>query len=269
MLAALDVPTQNTLTPGAPRNSRRPKLQSIASGRGFNASGFFSNNAGPGNQSAKIRLAVADSSSDDDTAVQQTLEQMARIIQRSACHPVVQSAAAAIAAQLPPGSTRAQIAEAVWAYVRSRVSFVPDARIIPGAREVLIEPPLLLSMIRPAGDCDDFTMSVAAILSALGVPVRPMAIAANPAEPEMFSHVYATAVLEDSTPLPIVFPVDASHGPYAGWEAPVHFRKLPWRTVRGAVCAQPEPQQPNPLWGLLGVAAVAGAVFFFWLGTRN
>lgn len=208
------------------------------------------------------------SSGDDDTAVLQTLEQMSRIVERTACDPVVQRAAAEAVKRLPAGATRAELAEAVWDYVRTRVSFIQDADMVPGSREVLIETPLLLTMQQPRGDCDDFTMAVATLLCALGVPVRVMAVAASPDDPDRFSHVFAAVILENRTILPVTMSIDASHGPYAGWEAPRIFRRMPWRVLQPASCGTNTPKNRQPDFGMLAALAAAGLAIAFWVGAR-
>lgn len=207
------------------------------------------------------------SSGDDDTAVLQTLEHMSRIIERTACDQVVQRAAAQAIADCGSSPSRTDLAGAVWAYVRSRVRFVQDEDLASGAREVLIEPPLLLTMEQPRGDCDDFTMAVASLLCALGVPVRVMAVAANPDDPQRFSHVYAAAVLENRSTLPLTLPIDASHGPYPGWEAPLIFRRMPWRILAPASCGS--PGGPPPVNGVaMAAIGAAGIAFAFWFVKR-
>lgn len=192
---------------------------------------------------------------------------MSRIIERTACDPVVQRAAADAIADCGSAASRTDLAGAVWAYVRSRVRFVQDDDLASGAREVLIEPPLLFTMQQPRGDCDDFTMAVASLLCALAVPVRVMAVAANPDDPHRFSHVYAAAVLEDRSALPLTLPIDASHGPYPGWEAPVIFRRMPWRILAPASCGS--PALPPPVNGIaMAAIGAAGMAFCFWLAKR-
>jgi hypothetical protein len=204
------------------------------------------------------RISVQRPSSDDDTAVLQTLSAMEGIIRRSACHPIVQSAAAAAIASLPPDADRADRAAAVWAYIRDRVTFIQDDQIIAGAREVLIEPPRLLTMDDPEGDCDDFTMAVVALCNAAGVPARPVAVGADRAEPDRFSHVYAEAVMEDGS----ILALDASHGPYAGWSAPGVTKRVSWHTIQPSDCATPNPfnERFDPLLISLLLAAGMGIV---------
>jgi hypothetical protein len=57
---------------------------------------------------------------------------------------------------------------------------------------------------------------VAAFLTVFGIPYEFVTVAANPNEPEIFSHVYLYAVLPDGSRLPL----DASHGDYPGWQVP-------------------------------------------------
>ena len=66
------------------------------------------------------------------------------------------------------------------------------------------------------GDCDCFSMLVAAILRCFGVTCCFATVAASPANPEAYSHVYVVA--NPGTEERVA--VDASHGKYCGWEAP-------------------------------------------------
>jgi transglutaminase-like putative cysteine protease len=170
-------------------------------------------------------------SGDDDTAVLQTLNRMDAISRRAAADPHIRQAAELAAAHLPETAGSREKAAAVWQWVKANVRFVQDEDLVPGVREVLIEPPRLVTMPEPQGDCDDFTMLTCSMLAALGVPARPVAVAADPQDPSRFSHVYAEAILEDGARMPL----DASHGQYAGWEVPANrvHRRLPWRPVTG------------------------------------
>lgn len=85
-----------------------------------------------------------------------------------------------------------------------------------GHLQGLISPEVLVRMKSPEGDCAIFSECVAAFLQAYGIPYEFVTVAANPAEPNIFSHVYLYAVLADGSRLPL----DASHGKYPGWQVP-------------------------------------------------
>lgn len=195
---------------------------------------------------------------DDDAAVFQTLDAINAIAQRTAREPEVLAAAAYATDDLPAGCSRRETCEAVWAWVRRHVRFVQDESLFAGAREVLVEPPLLLTMQDPRGDCDDFTMLLLAMLQSLCIPARAIVIGADPEQPTRFSHVCAEAVLEDGSRMTL----DASHGPYAGWEAPLRTRRLPWTLLPG--CSSPAPPSgPDLKLVALAAIAAAGAAWLF------
>lgn len=127
-----------------------------------------------------------------------------------------------------------EYARRVWQFARDRVRFVRDidtAAALPIAApeeaEVLIAPRDLVRMAQPAGDCDDFSMLVAALLLAGGVDSSFVAVAADGSAPDRFSHVYVVAHTGAGD-----LPLDASHGSFAGWEAAGTFRKRAWRLPR-------------------------------------
>lgn len=121
--------------------------------------------------------------------------------------------------------------EAVYNYVRGALRFKRDSELAQGIEgwgaivEVLIRPADMLTMRPPEGDCDDFSMLVAALLLAGGVSCSFACVAADPLDPERFSHVYVVAHLAGGD-----VAIDASHGPVFGWEAPNNLGKRQlWR----------------------------------------
>jgi len=96
--------------------------------------------------------------------------------------------------------------------------------IDPQTTEVLIRPADLLSMPDPAGDCDDHAMLAGAMLLSRGIEPELMTIAADPATPDLFTHVYTRARLATG-PLAL----DTSHGEAPGWEAPAAGKSRRWR----------------------------------------
>lgn len=134
-----------------------------------------------------------------------------------------------LARSLGAGGDVGRFVSAVHGWVREHVSFVQDSQLAgvlglaipPDEAEILVQPSELLGMSHPAGDCDDFSMLVAAILAAGGVSCSFATVAANSAAPDKYSHVYVVA----HTPNGDV-PIDASHGRRAGWAVPNRFGKL-------------------------------------------
>lgn len=190
-----------------------------------------------------------------DVSTAQTVALMADAVRRCQDSPVLHSALRSIADELGARPTPRDIAAAVFAYVKRRVRFVEDADLVaacwpgqPRSSEVLIEPDALLSMAQPAGDCDDFSMLVCALLRGLGVDCELVTVAADAEQPERWSHVYAYALLPDGR-----LSMDASHGDRPGWEAPRVYRRAVW----------PLTPPLNTLHGLDGVGAVG------WGGILN
>lgn len=114
-------------------------------------------------------------------------------------------------------------ASAVFRFIKTRLRFVKDETTLepfafspelPGV-EALIRP--VDMAMQPAGrqigDCDDYVMYGAALLKALGVDSRFVTVAADPADPSRYSHVYLAAYQDGYR-----IPLDLSHGDYPGWE---------------------------------------------------
>lgn len=151
---------------------------------------------------------------------------MRRMTLWAARSPIVMAAAIAAAG----GSDDAEdIAAGVFWYVKNKVAFVEDETVrslcgLDDGRELqdfLISPDELLSMPRPIGDCDDFSMLAASLLAVLDVPSRFVIVAADSAAPDQFSHVYVEALMPSGR----VVPLDCSHGPFPGWQGKDFFRQ--------------------------------------------
>lgn len=151
------------------------------------------------------------------------------------------------------GGARADVIHRVWTWIKQRVRFVPDSvnagyvTSSPNVAEVLIRPIDLVLMQDAAGDCDDFSMLGAAIFRALGIPVCFCTVAADPSQPDQYSHVY---LYVDGSPF------DASHGTYQGWECPNRFGKIQFWSV--------ETGMPIANNGGLGYAPAGGSAW--WQG---
>ncbi len=121
------------------------------------------------------------------------------------------------------------LVENIWRWVWSTCRFVEDAETAApleaiGYRdivEVLVLPSEMIRVRR--GDCDDFSMFVAALLEAAGIPWRFVTVAADPDVPDEFSHVYVMGY-----PAGVPVALDASHGRFAGWQAQRVFRRKEW-----------------------------------------
>lgn len=173
---------------------------------------------------SQVRALITPLSADSDVATALTIERMRSIVDRDKRHISIES----LARQLCDGLTPEQSVAAIHRWVRTNVRFVQDrdiASALPGvdadAAEVLIPPVHLLRMPQPMGDCDDFSMLVAALCAAASIPCSFATVGADQESPERFSHVYVVAHLPGGD-----IPLDASHGVRAGWEAPNLYNKF-------------------------------------------
>jgi hypothetical protein len=163
---------------------------------------------------------------------------MCKLIDGAAKEPAVQAAALDAVRRFgrEPGSVPgvASLGRAAWWFAKHAVRVLPHEQFkalvaaFPEKQQLLLASEYLLSMPRPEGDCSAFSMLVCALLKCLGVRCELVTVAVDPREPEVFTHVYPRAVLEDGQRLPL----DASHGADPGWEVPAYdvFRKQIWDT---------------------------------------
>jgi hypothetical protein len=119
---------------------------------------------------------------------------------------------------------------AVLQWVKSNIAF-------RGEWAETVQTPLVTLQLR-AGDCDDQSTLMAALLGSLGYKTRFKTVAADPRAPYAFSHVYIEIfqrktgqwIALDST-VPQSFP---------GWQPPQIFRQKAWRTMGDALGADPK-----------------------------
>ena len=159
-----------------------------------------------------------------ERSTEQTVQEMTRLIRDSIADPEVQRAAASAIAGMGPNSScvASQIAAAVWAWLKRNIQFVTDEEQLLkllGRRdelELLISPSVMVRTRPKRGDCDCFTMMGCAMLQCLGVTPLIKTYKCDRQEPWRWAHVCGAALLADGS----IFPVDASHGDYPGWEVP-------------------------------------------------
>jgi transglutaminase-like putative cysteine protease len=145
------------------------------------------------------------------------LELMRTLAQAGAKELMVREAAigAVRAAGAPEHNGQAQLA-ALHRFVRDQIMFVGD---ITGV-ETLQSPRYTLQM--RAGDCDDRAVLLAALARSIGIlaELKFKVVAANPAAPGVFSHVYVVAKLGGQD-----IALDPTfHGNPAGYEYPLASR---------------------------------------------
>ncbi len=168
---------------------------------------------------------------DADLATDQTLRAMCGIVASCARDSFLwaiarealrtYSAFAGVGSGRPVDSVSAAC-DACWWWAKHHVKFKQDDTAILQLLneryqlELLVTPSVLVRMRKPEEDCDGFTMLLASLLSILQIPWRVVVVAASPADPSQFSHVFLAAVLPDGS----LHYLDASHGLYPGWHVP-------------------------------------------------
>ena len=134
-------------------------------------------------------------------------------------------------------SSHRQVAHAIFYWVRGNIRFVEDETLLYqqlGVREedldkeLLITPPVLLGMPVPMGDCDDFSVLLASMLLCAGLRPYYVTVAADPAEPQKFSHVYVCAELADEGTHLCLDAGNRLPAVAAGWESGKVSRKAIW-----------------------------------------
>lgn len=155
--------------------------------------------------------------------VRATLKYMVSIARQYKTHPAIRELARAAVQDCPAGDQAAE-AVALQSYVKAQVRYVADVWDVETLQSPLVtlgyrEPHFgaYLEGGTPAGDCDDQSTALAALLLAIGIPGRFTAIGM---EGEEFSHVLVEAQLREHSqvrylPLETILP---EAGP--GWFPP-------------------------------------------------
>jgi hypothetical protein len=168
-----------------------------------------------------------EASADPDTATAQTIRIMCGHVKRASADPLLQQTAAQAVSQFGglAGDTQdagLQVACAAWWWHKLFVKFLLHDLFIwnklgeRGHLQGLISPEILVRMKQPEGDCAIFSMGIAAMLTAYGIPYEFVTVKVNRREPTEYGHVYLYVVLSDGRRIPL----DASHGGYPGWQVP-------------------------------------------------
>lgn len=211
------------------------------------------------------------SSPDSDTATAETIAVMVDQIRRSKNDPLMWQVAkdalnrwgnvAALGGPAAPNA--AVIAWAVWWYAKHNLKFVHHEKQIWawfGERDqlqLLIEPSVLVRMKQWEGDCAIYSMFVCTLLEILGVPWELVTLKCNPRNPNVYSHVFARAVLGGGQREAL----DASHGKFPGWHVPAAhtFQSQVWDESGNAIADQRSGfdglhnyARPHRAWGAWG-----------------
>jgi hypothetical protein len=145
-------------------------------------------------------------------------------IRQSAADPYVQRLAGELwnsAGRAGTGDPIEDLARTVWLWAKLNIRFVLDEiqlgqLLNRQATDFLISPSVMVRRKRKQGDCDCFSMMIAALLTCMGVPWRICTVKCDSRDSARWSHVYLCVDLSSGARLPL----DASHGKYCGWEVP-------------------------------------------------
>jgi hypothetical protein len=145
-------------------------------------------------------------------------------VRQSAADPYIQRLAGELwnsAAGAGTGDPIGDLAQTVWLWAKVNIKFVLDEIQLSQllnrqATDFLISPLIMIHRGRKQGDCDCFSMMIAALLTCMGVPWRFATIKCDSRDTKRWSHIYLCVDLSSGARLPL----DASHGKFCGWEVP-------------------------------------------------
>lgn len=205
-----------------------------------------------------VRYSIRDIGPFPDHQVAQTIGVMRSRVREDARQPWFQSRAQRI---LGAGDELAQV-HAAHQHARGGIRFVQDEHNAAGISgldtnqvvEVIVRPADMARYCDAGvaqGDCDDFSMYVAALLESQGIPCAFATVGADARGPDQYSHVYCVAYPRNAWGERIRVPVDASHGEYCGWEVPNRFGKY--------------REWPVSAFGSEFLASILGSIAAIWL----
>jgi transglutaminase-like putative cysteine protease len=177
---------------------------------------------------------VATNPVDTDVSTVDTIHKMIAIARTSSSDSSVVHEVNTLLSNLHSNPSKREIARAIYLWIKSHVKFEEDEKILASQlgyedvhQELLISPPVLLSMPKRMGDCDDFSMLAASMLLAAQIPCGFVTIAVDKNEPNRFSHVFVKCYLTDEGN---AVNFDCSHGTHLGWmyKGPI-YRYLEWK----------------------------------------
>lgn len=157
-----------------------------------------------------------------DAGIRQTIALMQQDAngQEGAQHPGIRAFALQAIANTPDRDDLAQ-ATAIFQAVKKQIKF-------RGEYEETVQTPWLTLQLR-AGDCDDHTTLLVALLKSVGIPARIQTVALH--KDQQFEHVFAMAGIRGRTgQIEQWIPLDTTV-PFAkpGWQPPYATRRKVWR----------------------------------------
>lgn len=146
----------------------------------------------------------------------QTIKRMQAIIRAGAKDFYVRQKAIDILldSQVKPKDYLGEI-KALFQWVQRKVRYTRD----PFKVEVLHSPRRMLEL--RAGDCDDKTILLCAMLESIGHPTRLVIVGPNPFRPRLFTHVYLECYFKGHW-----IPLDATMPYPIGWAPHVSVKKI-------------------------------------------
>lgn len=144
---------------------------------------------------------------------------------------------------------------AIFWWLKRHIRYAPTPATSALVDQTLIAPSALVAMPDPEGDCAQFSMLAMAMCRICCVPCSFKTIAADPAYPRIYSHVYNVIELGPGD----VMVFDSSNGPEPGAEYAIRMKERVWaRTIPDQCRPKGKPQmlrsrQMNTRWrGLRG-----------------
>lgn len=211
---------------------------------------------------AELNYSVQSMPGDGDGQVQKTIAQMVQYVMADCNSPeLVEDAAQA----MREGNGDPVLG--AFTLARKRIRFQQDNVTGrwggPGIVEVLVRPVDVSLFARQGvmvpGDCDDFSMYVAALLIVNLVPCCFVTVAADDSDPNAYSHVYVAAYPQGGRKA-----VDASHGKFCGWEVANRFGKCREWKVASSSAVQFGGGFGGVEWGTIAMLALAGGAVWWY-----
>jgi transglutaminase-like putative cysteine protease len=150
-----------------------------------------------------------------DAATEATLQIMFDLVDEAKADDLVRQTAAAVVGAGAPAKATGREIEAIFEFVRSWIRYTRD----PVGLESVAEPRQVL--LQEAGDCDDQAVAAAALLAAVGIESRLVALDFG----RGFSHVIVEARVDDG-PVDHWVALDTTENEPFGWTPPRVFRRM-------------------------------------------
>lgn len=160
-------------------------------------------------QLTQRRLSFLGSLPPDSAGTHATLKLMSRLVKQYKRDPMIRDMAVSLVSGIRQRDWTGEV-RAIYEYVRDNIRYTRDVSGV----ETLQTPPVTMDL--EAGDCDDKSTLLAALLESVGHPTR--LVATGYRTPQSYSHVYVESLIGTKW-----VPLDATVDRPFGWEprAPV------------------------------------------------